>query len=147
MSNVPINLRDYFPFYLGTITNRWTAASSRTYLKAFGIGIGEWRVLASVFALGQASSNEIVDLIWMDAGAVSRSIRRLENDGLVRPVKGKFVGRTKPFEPTEAGRKLHAQILKSALEREERLLSNLKPDERKTLLLLMRKLMDQLRDL
>lgn len=144
MPNDPIDLRDYFPFFLGTISNRWTTTSSRIYLDRFGIGIGEWRVLASIRSLEQASSQAIVNLIAMDPAAVSRSMAKLESGGFVEPVKGKFAGRTKPYTLTEAGIELHARISDLALQREDQLLSGLDAQEREGLLRLMRKVNEQL---
>lgn len=147
MAEDSLDLDRYFPFFLGTIANRWTATSSRTYLERFGIGIGEWRVLASICALGRASSQEVVNLISMDAGAVSRSMARLRKDGLVKAVHGKFAGRTKPFELSGKGKELYATIRDVAAERENRLLADLTPDEREELLRLMRKIMPRLDDI
>jgi len=147
MASDPIDLQDYFPFYLGTISNRWTATSSRIYFEKFGVGIGEWRVLASIRALGMASSQEIVALISMDAASVSRSVAKLETDGLVQRAPGRFVGRTKPYELTDKGRDLYARLRDVALARETLLLDALNPDERRMLMELMRKVMTRLGEL
>jgi len=147
MADEPINLQGYFPFFLGTISNRWTTTSSRLYLEKFGIGIGEWRVLASIYSLGQVSSQEVVSLISMDASAVSRAVTTLAKKGFVKPVQGKFAGRTKPYELTEKGRELYVGIQQVALRREDLLLSALSDDERRTLIELMRKVMKGLGDI
>jgi DNA-binding MarR family transcriptional regulator len=147
MSTAPIDIEAYFPFYLGTVSNRWNATSSRMYLERFGLGVGEWRVLASIHALGQASSLQVVNLISMDAGAVSRSTAQLELKGLIRPVAGKFPGRTKPHELTENGNELYSRIAKIALDRENTLLAALTSEERRTLIGLMQKIMSRLEDL
>ena len=147
MTSEPIDLEGYFPFFLGTISNRWTTTSSRIYLEQFGIGIGEWRVLASIHSFGQASSQEVVSFISMDASAVSRSVTKLEKDGFVKPVKGKFAGRTKPYELTDKGRALYSEVRSVALGREDRLLGALSAEERRTLIELMRKVMDRIGDL
>jgi DNA-binding MarR family transcriptional regulator len=139
----PLDLTGYFPFYLGTLSNRWTTASSKTYLEKFGIGIADWRVLASVQAQGVANAQMIVNLIYMDAGAVSRSLTKLAAEGHVEPVPGKFAGRTKPFQLTSQGHELYAKLLKIALEREARLLAQLTEEERVQLLSMMRKILDQ----
>ena len=133
----PIELQAYFPFFLGTLANRWTATSSRLYLARFGIG--EWRVLASIHSLGTASSNEVVNLISMDAGAVSRSVSKLAQDGYLARVHGKFTGRTRPLELTATGRKLYASVQRVALRREEALLAALTAEERLKLIELLRK--------
>ncbi|HEX7710757.1 MAG TPA: MarR family transcriptional regulator [Sphingomonadaceae bacterium] len=147
MAGEPIDLQGYFPFFLGTISNRWTTTSSRIYLEKFGIGIGEWRVLASIHSFGTASSQEVVGLISMDASAVSRSMAKLEKQGLVEAVKGKFAGRTKPYQLTEKGRELYAEVQRVALGREDALLGGLSGDERRTLIELMRKVMNRLEDI
>ena len=147
MTTDPIDLEGYFPFFLGTIANRWTTSSSRIYLEQFGIGIGEWRVLASIHSFGRASSQEVVNFISMDASAVSRSVTKLAKDGFVKPVKGKFSGRTKPYELTDKGRALYAQVRQVALGRENLLLGALTAEERRTLVKLMRKVMDRMGDL
>lgn len=147
MASDPIDLDSYFPFFLGTISNRWTTTSSRIYFEQFGVGIGEWRVLASIRALGQASSQQVVGLISMDGAAVSRAVARLERDGFVAKVKGRFVGRTKPYELTDKGRELYAALREIALTREDRLLGALSEAERQTLIELMRKVMSRIADL
>jgi DNA-binding MarR family transcriptional regulator len=140
MASDPIDLQDYFPFFLGTISNRWTTSSSKIYLDRFGVGIADWRVLASIQALGAASSQEIVGLISMDAAAVSRSVTKLETEGFIARAPGRFVGRTKPYELTGAGREL-------ALAREDLLLGALTTDERRSLMDLMRKVLTRIGEL
>ena len=147
MASDPIDLQDYFPFFLGTISNRWTTSSSKIYLDRFGVGIADWRGLASIPALGAASSQEIVGLISMDAAAVSRSVTKLESEGFIARAPGRFVGRTKPYELTDAGRELYAQLREVALAREDLLLGALTTDERRTLMTLMRKVMTRIGDL
>ncbi len=147
MTSEPIDLEDYFPFFLGTLANRWTTTSSRIYLERFGVGVGEWRVLASIQALKSASSQDIVGLISMDAAAVSRSAAKLEADGFIEPVQGRFIGRTKPFELTAKGHELYAAMREVALARENQLLGALDADERLQLIALMRKVMSRIGDL
>jgi DNA-binding MarR family transcriptional regulator len=147
MASDPIDLQDYFPFFLGTVANRWTTTSSRIYFETFGVGVGEWRVLASIRALGQASSQQIVGLISMDAAAVSRSVAKLEQDGFIAKVQGRFIGRTKPYELTGEGRDLYDALREVALAREDRLLGALSAQERQTLIQLMRKVMTRIGDL
>lgn len=139
VARTKINLNGYFPYFLGTISNRWTNASSKEYLKRFGIGIGEWRVLASVHSFGSASANEVAGQMSMDAGAVSRAVAKLLRQGYLATVQGKFSGRTKPLELTPSGTTLYDRIRRLALAREQILLGVLSPAERETLLKLMRK--------
>jgi DNA-binding MarR family transcriptional regulator len=142
-----IELDQYAPYFLGTIANRWTAASSRRYLREFGVGIAEWRVLASLRSLGQATSLDTANLTGMDPAAVTRALSQLEDKGCAEPVAGRFIGRTKPFALTEKGMALYADMRRVALEREAVLLQDLTPDDRRELLRLLRLLHGRLAEL
>ena len=83
----------------------------------------------------------------MDGGAVSRAVARLEEDGFVKTVAGRFVGRTKPYELTEEGRDLYIAMRDVAMARENQLLGALSADERLELITLMRKVMTRIGDL
>jgi DNA-binding MarR family transcriptional regulator len=145
--DVSIDLDRYVPFYVTAIANRWTSISSQDYLREFGIGIAEWRVLASLDARGSATSLDIVTLVGMDGGAVSRAIRALERKELVVPVKGRFIGRTKPYAMTKQGKTLSGAVRARALEREAMLLQDLDDSERAELLRMLRLLHGRLADL
>lgn len=142
--DVSLNLSEYLPFYVIAIANRWTATSSRTYLRRFGIGIVEWRAIASLGALGVASSLDVVNLVGTDPASVSKAVNNLEARGLVVPVKGKFAGRTKPYELTQRGRGLFREMRQLALRRQDVLTDLLTSDERSQLIGLLKKLHAQL---
>lgn len=144
MKNKNLDLNNYFPFYLGTIANKWATTSSKLYLAEYGIGISEWRVLASIFSLGEASSLDVVNLISMDAGAVSRAVSRLESKGYITPVEGRFRGRTKPYMLAESGNRVYDAISETALKREKFLLSDLTKREQKELIEMMKKIMGKI---
>lgn len=140
----PMRLERYVPFFLGAIANKWTAVSSRTYRAQFDLGVGEWRILASLAVQGSATSLAIVKLVKMDAGAVSRGMRVLEERGLVTPMPGRFAGRTKPYVLTPQGVDMFEKIRATALKREQRLLAPLSPPDQEELLKLLSRLYDNL---
>lgn len=142
-----LDLENYVPFFLGAIANKWTAVSSRTYRSNFDLGIGEWRILASLAASGSATSLAVAKLVKMDAGAVSRAIRVLEERGLVIPLPGRFVGRSRPYAMTADGVEMFGALKVIALKREQRLLEPLSDDERKHLLRLLACVYDHLEDI
>ena len=142
-----IELDQYAPYFLGTIANRWTAASSRRYLREFGVGIAEWRVLASLRTLGQATSLDAANLTGMDPAAVTRALTQLQEKGCAEPVAGRFIGRTKPFALTDQGMALYADMRRVALEREAVLMQDLTETDREELLRLLRLLHRRLPEL
>lgn len=144
MSADTLKLDNYFPFFLGTIANRWSSTSSRLYLDEFGIGIGAWRVLASIHARGEASSLDVAHHISMDTAAVSRAVTQLDKDGYIRKVEGRFPGRTRPYALTPTGKKLYTRIMKLALKREAQLLAGLDTEERQELIRLMQRILQNI---
>ena len=142
-----IELDQYVPYFLGTIANRWTAASSRRYLREFGVGIAEWRVLASLRTLGQATSLDAANLTGMDPAAVTRALSQLQEKGCAEPVAGRFAGRTKPFALTGKGMSLYADMRRVAQDREAILLQDLTESDREELLRLLRLLHARLPEL
>lgn len=135
----PIDLEHYVPFFITAISNRWTASSSALYRKQFNIGVVDWRIIVSLQVLGDASSLDCVNLVGLDPGAVSRSIRQMETRGIVMPTPGRFAGRTKPYRLTDAGQALYEQISGQALEQERVLLQDLDDGERQQLIELLRR--------
>jgi len=142
-----LDLNGYFPFFLGTIANKWTSSSSRIYLREFGVGIVEWRILVSLRAFETATSLDIGNLVGSDPAAISRGIRNLESRGLVIPVEGRFPGRTKPYQLTSEGRALFERIREVALKREEILVQDLDQEERIQFLHLLKKVHARLKDI
>jgi DNA-binding MarR family transcriptional regulator len=134
-----LDLNSYCPFFFTTIANRWTATTSREYSRRFDIGVNEWRVLAALSAMGQATSLQVVSLTWVDAAAVSRAMRTLFERHLVAPVPGRFKGRNKPFALTGAGQRLYLAVREIAFQYQESLLRSLDSKERQLLLKLLRK--------
>lgn len=143
----PLDLGAYVPFFLGAIANKWTAASSRTYRSKFDLGIGEWRILASLAVSGSATSLGIAKLVKMDTGAVSRAIRLLETRALVTPLPGRYLGRSRPYAMTAAGVAKFEALKALALSREQRLLAPLSDSERRALLGLLARVYDHIDDI
>lgn len=137
-------LTEYWPFYLCGIANAWTSSSSRIYRREFGLGVVEWRVLAALSASGHARSLDIANISGVDAAAVSRAVVKLEQQGLVSPVAGKFSGRTRPIELTDAGRAMFQRINEIAAKRQDAMLAEMDANERAELLRLLRKLYEKL---
>lgn len=145
-----LDLERYVPFYLGTISNRWTSSSSKLYLAQFGVGIVEWRILGYLGSRqkdGSSTSLEIASALSLDRGAVSRGMRVLVERGYVEQVKGRFAGSTKPLTMTAAGLILFKEIRAKALEREAYLLQDLTDAEREELLHLFKKMYSRLNGL
>ena len=129
-----IDFDNFLPFSLTAIANRIARSASRTYLRRFGIGINEWRTIANLRAWPGITANMICQRSGLDKAAVSRSLKLLEDAGMVCPSGDSGDMRGRSMKLTEKGDELHDAVILVALERETRLLTGFTPLERAQLL-------------
>ncbi len=72
-----------WPFYWLTRTNALYLQTLETALKAVGLDVPSWRVLASIHESGVASISEIADQAIVKLPTMHRIIQRMQADGLV----------------------------------------------------------------
>ena len=140
MARRVLNLDRFVPAALAQIGNKWARSSSQIYLKRFGVGINEWRVLSLLVVESETTANRICAVIGMDKAAVGRSIELLHNGGYASLKSHETDKRSKIVAPTRSGLILHDKIIKIALHREKRLLANLSEADIETLIDLLNRL-------
>ncbi len=138
-----LDLDRHVPYFFTNISIRLSRSASMTYRRRFGIGITDWRVIASLAAIPGCGANQICQAVGLDKSAVSRSLGILESLGLVILDENPTDTRFQNIRLTERGNQLHDQIIQVALERERILLSCLEPDEVEALVLALRKMRAQ----
>lgn len=109
--------------------NRFTRAAARRYSEIFGIGAVDWRLLVMLTRRPGATVTEAATTIGIDKGAVSRCIARLEAKALVEKGDLHANGRSRGWWLTDAGRELHARILREALDRQRVLFDGFSTDD------------------
>lgn len=124
----------YIPFGLTSLANHLARGASREYLRMFRVGINEWRVLAYVRVFPETTANQMCQHSSLDKAAVSRSIHRLEQDGLVEARSDPTDARGRHLRLTPAGMALHDRIILVALDRERRVLTGFSTHEKGLLL-------------
>lgn len=124
-----LNLSRYVPGLLTFLSNKLATGASHCYRKHFGIGVVEWRVLSMLAVENHITANRICQVIGLDKSAVSRSLQSLEAAGYVSGQVDTVDARRYTVSLTDNGQALHDRVLKVALERERRLLSDLSPAE------------------
>ncbi|WP_081782062.1 MarR family winged helix-turn-helix transcriptional regulator [Pseudomonas sp. CHM02] len=135
-----LNLSRYIPGLLTFLANKLATGASSCYRKHFGIGVVEWRMLSMLAVENHITANRISQVIGLDKSAISRSLQALESSGYVSSQVDSRDARRNTVSLTESGHELHDQVLKVALERERRLLSDLSPEEIDTLINLLGRL-------
>ncbi len=138
-----LDLDHYVPFFLTAISNKWSRSSSRIYLRDFGVGVIDWRVMSMLAVEPDITAQRVCQVIGLDKGAVSRSLQALERQGLIAG----NAERRRKVALTLAGRALHDRIIQVALARERRLLADLTPAEIDVLTGLLRRIYARVPDL
>jgi DNA-binding MarR family transcriptional regulator len=129
---------NYVPSYLSHLNNRLSSGASQLYLKHFGVGINEWRILSVLSNWPRSSAGTIGETVGMHKTVVSRSLREMEEKQLV--LIDSSDGQ-RLIELTAAGQALHDRIVVVALERERLLTQGFSEDERQMLFGLLRRML------
>ena len=130
----------YFPFVIATIANKISRGGSRVYLRLFGVGIIEWRIMYVLADMPGATAQAICTRIELDKAAASRSIQVLEAMGYVTTAADPADARKRSLALTAEGMALHDRILQVAFQREQHLLEGFSPSERELFLSLLRRM-------
>ncbi|OIQ37553.1 MAG: transcriptional regulator [Roseobacter sp. MedPE-SW] len=109
--------------------NRLTREATRAYQAEFGIGVMDWRMLVMLTRSPGCSVAQAARLTGIDKAAVSRSLQRLESNGMAQSEVMGGDERRKSWSLTPSGRDLHSKILPRALERQNDLLKGFSQDE------------------
>lgn len=109
--------------------NRFTRNAARNYQQSFDIGSMDWRMLVMLAREPNCSVSRASQVMGIDKAAVSRSLQRLEKEGLVQAVQRHKDERRKEWALTKAGLEKHNAILPVALERQRQLLRGFSVEE------------------
>ncbi len=141
-----IDRHAFVPFLLEVITNRIGANANRLYQAELGVGLAEWRVLSSLALEPGSSVVELSDLSSIDAGAISRVVFSMSAAGFISHEVDTTDRRRRKLVLTKRGLNLHDEMLKIALEEEDRLLRNLNTEERRHFVTTLQKLFGRIKD-
>ena len=116
-------------FLLGAISNVTLAAGSRTFRRAFRLGVGEVRLMYVLHYEGPLTAQQASAIIGVDKGAMSRTVAALIRRRIVHAVTDSRDARQRLINFTPAGKKLVAQVMSLALQREKQLYAVFTDDE------------------
>lgn len=133
----------FLPHILTLVTNVYTWQASRVYIEALGLGLNEARVLAILYEFGAMRAIEIRDILKMNKATVSLSLRKLEEQKLIKMIdkdSGKYAS------PTRRSISVHRKIVAIARFREELLLEGFNAKERQLFLNFLQRLYENLQE-
>ena len=134
-------LEDFIPYKLAVVANRLSQSIGRLFESEFDIQIAEWRILMALYAYGSLVFTEVVDRTSMDKARVSRAQRLLAEVGLIATTSDPGDRRKLILALTAKGRRMCADILPKAAEREHWFLQVLTHAEHRQLDVILDKLM------
>jgi DNA-binding MarR family transcriptional regulator len=136
---IDIDLESFIPAMLTIVINRLGSTATRTFKRRLDIGLLDVRVLSIVSLHPGASGARIAEVLYLDKGAVSRTLRSLNRRRLVSIAAGENTTRTATLTPT--GRALYARAVELLRMRERLLLAEFSPADRAMLGLFLRRLL------
>lgn len=115
---------------LNTLNNRLSSGASDLYLRHFGVGINEWRILTVLRSTSGCTAAYIAARAVIHLTVISRGLRSLQGKGLVDIDRSAW---QRLATLTADGRALHDRVAAVALARERCLLQGLTDAEVDTL--------------
>jgi DNA-binding MarR family transcriptional regulator len=142
-----LDLEHFLPYRLSVLSNRISQTIAETYAARFGIAIPEWRVIAVLGRHPGLSANGVAERTAMDKVAVSRTIARLLERGVVQRDTHGDDRRRSVLELSETGYGIFDEVVPLALARERALLTHFSEDDRQRLDALLTKLSQGLEEM
>lgn len=124
-----LDIDRYLPFLLNAVSSAWQRKTSAIYRKEFGLGIVEWRVIAMLNIEPEITANRICEVVRLDKGATSRSLKQLESLGYAASEATTSDPRKRRWRLTAKGLKAHDDIMAIALGCEADMVEGLAEDE------------------
>ncbi|WP_457095320.1 MarR family winged helix-turn-helix transcriptional regulator [Lysobacter sp. P5_B9] len=120
----------FLPYRLSVLSNRVSQTIASAYARRFGLGVTEWRVIAVLGRYPGLSANGVAARTAMDKVAVSRTVARLLERGLLQRDTHDDDRRRSVLELSPDGYGIYDEVVPVALDYERRLLEPLDADER-----------------
>ena len=134
-------LADFLPYRLSITSNAVSDLIAREYRSRFGLKIPEWRVMAVLGDVGEATQRELVAATRMDKVAVNRATKTLGERALIQRAPNMADGRSHHLALTAAGEALYGEIMPLARQMEAQVMTVLDETEQVQLAGLLGKLL------
>jgi DNA-binding MarR family transcriptional regulator len=110
------SLDDFMPHRLAVATRALSSVFADTCLRQADVSIPEWRLLASIGRMGNASPTIIGQQADMDKVQISRASAALVARGILKSIRDTSDGRGRKLSLTKKGVALHNDVMKLSSE-------------------------------
>lgn len=130
----------YLAAYIMGVANRLANGASNYYRKNFNMGMSEWRVMMALGTSSELIVREVAKNADIDYAAASKSLRLLQECGLISIEQTSRRGRATIAHMTPEGLALYRKLRDAARKRQERLISAFTAEEVEQLWSLLRRI-------
>jgi DNA-binding MarR family transcriptional regulator len=120
-------------FLIVALANKLSASATQTYMRHFGVGVMEWRVLAMVAVYPGVNAKRISEVSGVDKSSISRAANTLVRRGYLVATEDHSDNRRSLHVLTKAGYALHNRIYGATIARTRRLLTGFSDREQQQL--------------
>lgn len=128
-----LEVEHFLSFHVVRLAHSLQRMSGREYLDPHGLTAPEWRILGFVRRFGPVAFGRLTEHTLMDKAQVSRSVKRLQAQGLLGVETDEAHAQRLVLTVTAEGRRLHEKVRRAAAKTQVRLLSTLAPAQREAL--------------
>ncbi len=134
------DIRKHLVFRMSLFASITDRKGKHSFCKAFGLSLREYRILAVIAYMQPVSLSALVEECFLDKGQVSRNVRKLMQESLVRR-KGGGIERGGKLELTATGTKLYRKALAHGDDLNELIAECLTDEERRVMSVALDKLL------
>lgn len=128
-----LTLETFLPYRLNVLASTVSHALSRLYADRYGIGIPEWRVVATLGQYGTMTAKDIGTHSHMHKTKVSRAVAALKQKGLINRKINREDMREVFLTLTPRGLAIYRDLAPSAISFSDKLTSSLTAEEQDVL--------------
>lgn len=140
LSAAAADVNRYLAAYIMGVANRLANGASNYYRKNFNMGMSEWRVMMALGTSSELIVREVAKNADIDYAAASKSLRLLQERGLISIEQTSRRGRATIAHMTPEGLELYRKLRDAARKRQERLISAFTAEEVEQLWSLLRRI-------
>jgi DNA-binding MarR family transcriptional regulator len=130
----------YIAAYIMGVANRLANGASNYYRKHFDLGMSEWRAMMAIGTSTHRIVREVAEMADLDYAAASKSLKVLQQRGLVAVEQTRSRGRAAIASLTPRGLEVWRRMRAAARARQRRLLAAFTREEIETLWSLLRRI-------
>ena len=134
---------DYLSYLLAR-SSKLVSEQFHATVKAAGLNVNYWRILASLSDGDGLSLNQLNERVLFNQPTLSKLVARMESEGLLERLKGEQDKRSILIYITPQGRELVNQLLAKAKWHESEVLANYNQQQQELLKDMLRQLIDSL---